>query len=117
MSASGHSYLFYGEDTQLPEYIEEPSSRINVSQLKTNHVIPEWTTIYFSAGKKDKVNKIDFVGFLSKKGMLKKGEIGLITVQDRTSFVAIKRELVQELLKRIRNEKVKGKKLKIDIAK
>ncbi|HIP31573.1 MAG TPA: DEAD/DEAH box helicase [Crocinitomicaceae bacterium] len=116
MSASGHSYLFFGEETQLPEYIEEPTSKINTNDLKTNPVVPEWTTIYFSAGKKDKVNKIDFVGFLSKKGMLKKDEIGLITVQDRMSFVAIKRDLVSQLLKRIHNEKVKGKKLKIDIA-
>lgn len=116
MSATGHSYLFYGEETQLPEYIEEPTSRINVKDLNTDHVIPEWTTIYFSAGKKDKVNKIDFVGFLSKKGMLKKGEIGLITVQDRISFVAVKRDLVSDLLRRIKHEKVKGKKLKIDIA-
>ncbi|MCO4815384.1 MAG: DbpA RNA binding domain-containing protein, partial [Flavobacteriales bacterium] len=66
---------------------------------------------------KDKVNKIDFVGFLSKKGMLKKDEIGLITVQDRSSFVAVKRDQAQSLLIRIKNEKVKGKKLKIDIAK
>ena len=116
MSATGHSYLFYGEETQLPEYIEEPSSRIKVKDLNTDHVIPEWTTIYFSAGKKDKVNKIDFVGFLSKKGMLNKGEIGLITVQDRISFVAIKRDLADDVLKRIRNEKVKGKKLKMEIA-
>jgi len=117
MSASGHSYLFYGESTQLPEYIVEPKSRINTQDLKVDHVIPEWTTVYFSAGKKDKVNKIDFVGFLSKKGMLQKDEIGLITVQDRSSFVAVKRDTVQALLKRIQNEKVKGKKLKIDIAK
>tara|TARA_R110002072_G_scaffold282761_1_gene445837 strand:- start:60908 stop:62218 length:1311 start_codon:yes stop_codon:yes gene_type:complete len=116
MSATGHSYLFFGEDTQLPEYIEEPSSKINVNDLTTSPVIPEWTTIYFSAGKKDKVNKIDFVGFLSKKGMLKKDEIGLITVQDRMSFVAVKRELVSDVLKKIRHEKVKGKKLKMDVA-
>ena len=49
--------------------------------------------------------------------MLKKDEIGLITVQDRSSFVAVKRDTVKDLLKRIQNEKVKGKKLKIDIAK
>ena len=48
--------------------------------------------------------------------MLNKGEIGLITVQDRISFVAIKRDLADDVLKRIRNEKVKGKKLKMEIA-
>ncbi len=116
MSASGHSYLFYGEETQLPEYIKEPTSIIRTSDLKTDHVIPEWKTLYFSAGKKDKVNKIDFVGFLSKKGNLQKGEIGLITVKDRTSFVAVKSDLIQDVLKRIRNEKVKGKRLKMEIA-
>ncbi len=116
MSASGHSYLFYGEETQLPEYIQEPKSIIRTKDLKTEPVIPEWQTLYFSAGKKDKVNKIDFVGFLSKKGGLKKDEIGLITVRDRISFVAVKSDLIIDVLKRIRNEKVKGKRLKIQIA-
>ena len=43
---------------------------------------PKWSTLFIAAGKKDKVNKIDIVGFLSQKGELKKEDIGLIEVKD-----------------------------------
>ena len=76
-----------------------------------------WITLYFSGGKKDKINKIDIVGFLSQKGGLAKEDIGLITVQDFSSYVAVKRKNISSLLEKIRSEKVKGKKLKMDIAK
>ena len=117
MSANGHSYLFKGENNQLPMYIQTPDSTIDLNLMVNDPVKPEWITLYFSGGKKDKVNKIDIVGFLSKKGDLGKGEIGLITVQDRACYVAVKSAKVKSVLAKIRGEKVKGKRLKIEISK
>ena len=37
----------------------------------------------------DKINKIDIVGFLAKKGNLQKDEIGRIDVKDHYAFAAI----------------------------
>ena len=67
--------------------------------------------------KKDKVNKIDIVGFLSNKGQLKKDDIGLIDVKDFFSFVAIRKLKVGQTLQLIKDQKIKNKKVKIDIAK
>jgi hypothetical protein len=53
---------------------------------------------------------------LSQKGGLAKEDIGLINVQDFCSYVAVKTKSENQLLAKIRIEKVKGKKLKIDIA-
>lgn len=117
MSASGHSYLFQGTETQLPIYIQTPESIRKVKAAKNKYQPPTYITLYFSAGKKDKVNKVDIVGFLAQKGGLKKEEIGMITVLDRSSFVAVPRSSVTQLISRIKNEKVKGKRLKIGIAK
>ena len=69
------------------------------------------------AGKKDKVNKIDIVGFLSNKGQLKKEDIGLIEVKDFFSFVAIRKSKAPNTLHLIKNEKIKNKKVKIEVAK
>jgi hypothetical protein len=88
--------------------------------LPENAVLPEkpkWTTLFIAAGKKDKVNKVDIVGFLSKKGMLKKEDIGLIEVKDFFSFVAVKKIKANTLLHQIKEEKLKNKKIKIAIAK
>ncbi len=65
---------------------------------------------------KNKINKIDIVGFFSQKGKLEKGDLGLIEVKDFTSFAAVKRTKVKEFLQLIREEKMKGKKYKIEIA-
>ena len=59
---------------------------------------------------------MDIVGFLCQKGQLKKEYIGKIEVKDYHSFVAVRRGNIRQLLSRIRNEKIKNMKTKIDIA-
>jgi len=77
---------------------------------------PEYTTIYVSGGKKNKLNKIDIVGFFLQKGKLNKSDVGLIEVKDFISFAAVRSTVVKKLLTNIRDEKMKGKKYKIEIA-
>lgn len=116
MAADGNSYLFIGESTELPKYIDLPEEEFHIPKSNDFYLPPNWITLYLSGGKKDKINKIDIVGFLSQKGRLNKEELGLVIVQDRISFAAVKRDKYSDVLKRIRNEKIKGKKLKIEVA-
>lgn len=74
-------------------------------------------TLYFGKGKKDKINKIDIVGFLSKKGNLKKDEIGQVDVKDHYAYAAVAREKAKQVLKLVQNEKIKGVKALIELAK
>lgn len=62
------------------------------------------------------MNKFDIVGFFSQKGKLEKDDLGLIEVKDFVSFAAVKFGKVKDLLKNIRDEKMKGKKFKIEVA-
>jgi len=117
MKANGSSYLLLNADEELPAYIQSAYEEITLPNTIIKPTVSPWITVYFSAGKKDKVNKIDLVGFLTQKGNLKKEDIGLITVLDHSAFVALKRKNINILLEQIRQEKVKGKKLKIGIAK
>jgi superfamily II DNA/RNA helicase len=116
MKANGSAYLMINSDEETPEYLKIPHSVYKIPNHPIAPVESPWITIYFSGGKKNKINKIDLVGFLGQKGELKKEDIGLITVLDFSSFVALKRKNLHALLKKISNEKVKGKKLKISIA-
>lgn len=115
MNAKGFGYLIMTEDENFP-FIKSNIPEENVSE---SNRVPERTpnqTIYISAGKKDKVNKVDIVGYLIKKGGLGKEDIGLIEVKDTTSYVAVNRKKTIELLKQLTSEKLKGKKVKIEIA-
>ena len=115
MHAKGFVYLIMTED----ENVQFIKKNVAEEKLTQDYKLPARTpfsTIYISAGKKDKVNKVDIVGFLIKKGGLEKDDIGLIEVKDTTSYVAVNRQKVVALLKKLPNERLKNKKLKIEIA-
>jgi ATP-independent RNA helicase DbpA len=117
MEASGTAILILSSHEYVPPYIVPAPTLI---ELPTEVVLPQkpvWTTFFIAVGKKDKVNKVDIVGFLTNKGQLKKEEIGLIEVKDFFSFVAVRKSKAGQTLELIKNEKIKNKKVKIDIAK
>ena len=116
MEASGTAYVIYSQDENLPEYITANATEQPLTDKNELPEKPKWSTLFIAAGKKDKINKIDIVGFLSQKGELKKEDIGLIEVKDFFSFVAIKKIKVSETLQLIKNEKIKNKKVKIEVA-
>lgn len=117
MKAEGTAYLIFHDSEHRPRYVDFSLEEISITQTYPLPKAPEFTTIYISGGKKNKLNKVDIVGFFSQKGKLEKNDIGLIEVKDFTSFAAIKKEKVRDLLKAIENEKMKGKKYKIEVAK
>jgi len=117
MEASGTAILILSPDEKLPAYISSDVNEIQLPEAVTLPEKPKWSTLFIAAGKKDKVNKIDIVGFLTNKGKLKKEDIGLIEVKDFFSFVAVRKVKVGHTLELIKNEKIKNKKVKIDIAK
>lgn len=117
MKAEGSAYVILSKEESQPEYIASTIDTYYISKQLELPKDPEWETLFIGKGKKDKVNKIDIVGFLSKKGQLEKGDIGLIDVKDFFSYVAINRAKTQATLKLIVDEKIKNKKAKIEIAK
>lgn len=117
MDASGTAILILSAEEKLPDYIDNTTvEQITLPETAILPEKPKWTTLFIAAGKKDKVNKVDIVGFLGNKGELKKEDIGLIEVKDFFSFVAIRKTKVGGVLELIKNEKIKNKKVRIDIA-
>lgn len=115
MNAKGTAYLIFAEGEEFP-YLDKI---IEVEKLEGNFKAPadsEWQTIYLAAGKKDKINKIDIVGFLLKVGGLAKEDLGLIEVKDLSAYAAVKRKLAPQLIKKLSGEKIKGRKIKVEIA-
>lgn len=117
MEASGTAILILSPDETLPTYISSPVDEIQIPETTTLPEKPKWSTLFIGAGKKDKVNKVDIVGFLINKGQLKKEDVGLIEVKDFFSFAGVRKVKMGTVLEKIKNEKIKNKKVKIDIAK
>ncbi len=116
MNASGTAYLLLHKEEYAPVYLPGTIEQLDLPADCDLPPVPEWVTIYVSGGKKDKLNKVDIVGFFSKIGKLDKSELGLIDVKDNISFAAVKRNRVRDLLHLVQNEKMKGKKYRIAMA-
>ena len=116
MHASGTAYIIHFKEDKLPDYISGNLDVLPVAAGKPLPDRPEYETIYVSGGRKNKLNKSDIVGFFLQKGKLDKSDLGLIEVKDFISFAAVRASAVKTLLTNIRDEKMKGKKYKIEVA-
>ncbi len=116
MEASGEAIIFT-TGKLLPDYLGE---EIPEFRIDTNATVPdktEWGTLFFSAGKKDKINKMDIAGFLMQKAGLKREDTGLIEIKDFYSFAAVRRSKMNYIIGLGKEQKIKNKKLKIAAAK
>ena len=76
---------------------------------------PQFATLRFSAGKKEKLSKGDIVGFLVKEGSVDPAGIGKIDVYDHYSLVAIPFTEAEETVAKLKGKKIKGEKRLISL--
>lgn len=116
MDAEGDAWLILAEDDHFPEFMEQVPDIVEIekSLLPVN---PEWSTVYISAGKKNKINRGDIAGLFHKKGNLKDDELGMISVGDFASFAAVKKNKASKMVQLLQEERVKNQKLKLEIVK
>ena len=116
MNGTGTAWLVLSEQESLPGFLTTAPVFVSLPEQIRLPESPLWITLYIGGGKKDKISKTDIVGFLIQKGNLTKEEIGLITILDNASFVAINRVKARQTLAAIKDEKVKNQKVKIAIS-
>jgi superfamily II DNA/RNA helicase len=116
MNEAGAAYFLLDKDDHLPPFLNQTPEEM---ELPKKLILPkptEWKTLYIGAGKKDKINKMDIVGMLLQKGQLQKDELGKIEVLDHSAYVAVKANKIVKTLQLVKDEKIKNKKVKMQIA-
>jgi ATP-dependent RNA helicase DeaD len=116
MTASGSAYIIVNDFDKEVSYLQNKKQFTDIKVSAEAPKPPFFQTVYVSGGKKDKLNKVDIVGFFMQKGLLSKEDLGLIEVKDFVSYVAVKYSKVFDLIKNTENQKMKGKKYKIELA-
>ncbi|MBO5706748.1 MAG: DEAD/DEAH box helicase [Bacteroidaceae bacterium] len=111
---AGASYLILGPEENLDKL--DCLTDITSMEVPDSCQVPssKWETLYIGRGKKDKVNKVDIVGFLSKTGGLERDQLGMVTVFPHWSFAAVDRSCMRSLMARIGGQKIKGQKTIIE---
>lgn len=116
MNAKGTAFFLLEEKDHLPPFLKTTPENFPLPGKFSKPKPCEWKTLYIGAGKKDKINKMDVVGMLLQKGKLQKEELGKIEILDHSAYAAIKSYKMEATLALIRNEKIKNRKIKMEIS-
>lgn len=115
MNATGTTYIILSETEVLPSYVKERPEEEEISRGLPVPDQSEWVTLILDLGKRDKISKVDIVGFLLQKGQLLEEDLGLVEVAHKQSFAAVKRSKARRLLALTEHELLKRKKVRIGI--
>lgn len=116
IDASGCIYVITGPEEKMPDFVKF-DRKMPLDTAAAPQIKKDTETLFFSAGKKEKISKADILGFLVAKGQIDANEIGKIDISDHYALAAVPATVAGTLLNRISKEKVKNKRIKISIVK
>lgn len=113
MNSEGTAYVLHFEKDTLPDFIGNlPVERLTPFPLPRPS---EWSTLFVSGGRKDKISKGDVAGLFFKQGGLGKEDLGVIELKTDCAFVGVKTDAVERLLPKVNNLKLKEKKVRVTV--
>ncbi|MFT4666551.1 MAG: superfamily II DNA/RNA helicase [Patescibacteria group bacterium] len=113
MHNDGTAYIIQWDEETLPDFIDVTEvEELNEAPLPSGS---DWSTLFISGGRRDKISKGDIAGLFFKQGELKKNELGIIELKDDCAFAAVKAKNVKALLKYVDNTRLKKKKVRVTL--
>ena len=111
MNSDGTAYVLSRKNTSLPDYMPklDQAELAGGKDLKPS----EWTTLFITGGKKDKISKGDVAGMFMKQAGLKPFEVGNIEIKLDCAFVSIHKTKLQQAISKTNNTRVKKKKVRV----
>lgn len=110
MHKEGSAYVIHFVGEPLPDFIKAATVKFEKEDLPGQ---PEWTTVFVSGGRKDKISKGDIAGLFCKQGKLGNSDIGVIELKQDCSFVSVKKSKLTQLIGFVDNVKLKEKKVRV----
>jgi superfamily II DNA/RNA helicase len=113
MNNEGTAYILQYEKEPLPDFVGKPA----VEKLlpSTLPAPSPWSTLLISGGRKDKISKGDIAGLFLKQGGINAAELGAIELKVDCAFVAVKSAVLEQVLPKVNNQKLKEKKVRITV--
>ncbi len=114
VDATGTVYVLTSEADNIPDYIVFDRSYVP-SGHSYNPIKAATATLYFNAGKKEKISRGDIAGFIIKQGGVEASQVGRIVVRDHCALAAIPADEASGIVKLLAQQKLKGKKIRISL--
>ncbi len=113
MNTEGTAYVLHYEKDPLPDFVGNlPVEKLAKSKLPGPS---DWSTLFVSGGRKDKISKGDVAGLFFKQGNLGKEDLGVIELKTDCAFVGVKTATLEKLLPKVNNMKLKEKKVRVTV--
>lgn len=113
---TGDVYILTHQDEQLPDFVTIDETFNLSEKCEQKSILNRNSTLYFKAGKKEKISKADIVGFIANNSQIAPNEIGVINVYDHYALVAVPKQKAKTAVSQLLKAKIKGKKIRIEIA-
>ena len=113
---TGDVYILTHQDEQLPDFVTIDETFNLPEKCEQKSIVNRNSTLYFKAGKKEKISKADIVGFIANNSQIAPNEIGVINVYDHYALVAVPKHKAKTAVAQLLKAKIKGKKIRIEIA-
>lgn len=113
---TGDVYILTHQDEQLPDFVTIDETFNLPEKCEQKAIVNRNSTLYFKAGKKEKISKADIVGFIAYNSQIAPNEIGVINVYDHYALVAVPKQKSKTAVSQLLKAKIKGKKIRIEIA-
>lgn len=114
MKRSGVAYVLRDSNEKLPEFIDVEAPGENEAPKQKNPVQrQDWSTLFISGGRKDKISKGDIAGLFLKQGNLQKEQLGAIELKQDCAFVSVSTNKAEEIVAQLNNSRLKKKKVRI----
>ncbi len=115
MNKEGVAYILQFQDEPLPDFIEviAPETQEIDELIADNSTSPKWTTLHITGGRRDKISKGDIAGLFFKQGEAERDQVGVIEVQQKSSFVGVHADAAEILIEKTNKSRLKKKKVRI----
>ncbi len=115
VDATGNVYVLVNSSDRIPEYVVF-DGKFHIKENAVMQLSAPCSTLFFQAGKKEKISRGDIVGFISNNGGIDGKEIGTIAIHNHYALVAVPASKAKDILQRISHLKIKNKRVRITLA-
>ena len=106
----GDVYLILSAKETRPDYITTQPLTLDTLSPKP---VDARATLYFNAGKKEKISRGDIAGFLISKGGLSPAEVGRIDIRDHCAYVAVPAAKARATAEAVAPHKIKNTRVRV----
>ncbi len=111
--ADGVVYAIISDEETIPDFVTYDREYVPRDYHENPPKATPVATLYFNAGRREKISRGDIAGYLIQRGGLAPDQVGRITVKDHYSLASIPADKLQSTLAAIAPHRLKNQRIRV----